>query len=1285
MNTAPTNQGESQTPVATPGATHQPSRRNGRGGNQSKKNNRFGSSFKGATEGMNGHVFQTYAEQSKRGQFQRTLEELQVYCSTTYKQEADLLEPLFNKLENPKLDKPTKPVFSEDDDVKTVEEDIYKEEIKAYVRGKINLEATLRSLFNVVWGQCSITLKSKLESKEKFKKIKEDKDIAELLKQIKGVVHQFESHTSIYEALDEAKKNYYLYFQGPKTSNTQHVKNLQEMVDIIEYHGGSVTDDNALVEYERKLEDGLPIYEKSSNQALKQRAKDKMLGVALIRRADRGRYAKLMTDLKDQYTLKSDVYPSDITSAHNLLENYSSKSNTKRDNNTQQQTEGLQFAQRSDPVPGRNGKIFPTIECFKCNKKGHYASQCPSVEREGVQLMMSGTETEGDTLSFTFMHQQEINSPPTTSILIDTGSTISVFKNKELLKNVTKSDSSLRAHTNGGFQDSVFQGYLPGFFKVWYNPHCMVNILAWSDVRKKFRITADTSVEPAIRVHFKNGEYVKFKELKSGLYLGDIREIQKKMNVKHHNFVNLTKENKSNFTTAQVKAAERARVLFKTLGMPSYQKFIKLLESNAIKNCPVTPEDVKTALFIWGPETAVVKGKTTRIGPKHIPDAKILPLPQTIRDFHSKVTLCVDFFYVNGIPILHTISRSFKFRTVEETSDRSLRAMVNGIMKAVRLYKIRGLQVKNIHADNEFECCRDELSPIVLDIVGAGMHVGEVERSIRTIKERIRCSTHSLPFRKYPKMLTTGCINYNIKRLNNLPADDGVSNTLSPSALVTGAQSLDYNELIRLQFGDYAQVHQEKTITNNNEPRSVGAIALYPSGNGQHTWHFMSLNTGKRLHRRNWTVLPMGEEVISRVHLLAEREGRSKVINNFNFEWRPGTTINELHIKGPTEDPHSVENIMEESEDFEPLTNETEENQDLSTEQALPIKERREIHNKVAHEEESNLEEPFDSLQPTDESLTELKSIKLEETTSEEESESEHTETSHVDGEELDNDSPSSDNEDEVHSSGYNLRKREPINYSEARAYKTKATVLYQHGKVSKVNDQILKKLNEEKALEPEDMFKKCVGICMNQMSAKAGIRKHGEEAVSAILKEFGQLENMKTFKPRHKHSLTKEQIAMAMRIITIIKEKRCGDLKGRSCVDGRPQRAYISKEEAASPTTALESLLITLLIDAWERRDVATADVVGAYLNAYMRDFVIVKLVGDEVDIICKLNPEYKKYVVYENGKKTLYLQLIKALYGCIKSALLWYECFTNCLSNMGFKLNDYDKCVANKIIGGN
>ena len=62
------------------------------------------------------------------------------------------------------------------------------------------------------------------------------------------------------------------------------------MVDIIGYHGGLVTDDQALIEYERSLESHLPANERSSDEVIKQRAKNKMLGETLIRRADRRRY-----------------------------------------------------------------------------------------------------------------------------------------------------------------------------------------------------------------------------------------------------------------------------------------------------------------------------------------------------------------------------------------------------------------------------------------------------------------------------------------------------------------------------------------------------------------------------------------------------------------------------------------------------------------------------------------------------------------------------------------------------------------------------------------------------------------------------------------------------------------------------------------------------------------------------------------------------------------------------------------------------------------------------------
>ena len=44
--------------------------------------------------------------------------------------------------------------------------------------------------------------------------------------------------------------------------------------------------------------------------------------------------------------------------------------------------------------------------------------------------------------------------------------------------------------------------------------------------------------------------------------------------------------------------------------------------------------------------------------------------------------------------------------------------------------------------------------------------------------------------------------------------------------------------------------------------------------------------------------------------------------------------------------------------------------------------------------------------------------------------------------------------------------------------------------------------------------------------------------------------------------------------------------------------------------------------------------------------------------------------------------MQLIKAMYGCVQSALLWYKLFSTALVGMGFELNPYNLCVANAII---
>ena len=78
---------------------------------------------------------------------------------------------------------------------------------------------------------------------------------------------------------------------------------------------------------------------------------------------------------------------------------------------------------------------------------------------------------------------------------------------------------------------------------------------------------------------------------------------------------------------------------------------------------------------------------------------------------------------------------------------------------------------------------------------------------------------------------------------------------------------------------------------------------------------------------------------------------------------------------------------------------------------------------------------------------------------------------------------------------------------------------------------------------------------------------------------------------------ITATQKREALRAINLIKEKRCRKLKGRTCADGSTQRNYCTKEQTSSPTVSTDALILSIIIDAYEKRDVATADVVGVYL----------------------------------------------------------------------------------------
>jgi hypothetical protein len=75
--------------------------------------------------------------------------------------------------------------------------------------------------------------------------------------------------------------------------------------------------------------------------------------------------------------------------------------------------------------------------------------------------------------------------------------------------------------------------------------------------------------------------------------------------------------------------------------------------------------------------------------------------------------------------------------------------------------------------------------------------------------------------------------------------------------------------------------------------------------------------------------------------------------------------------------------------------------------------------------------------------------------------------------------------------------------------------------------------------------------------------------------------------------------------------------------------------------------------------------------------------MVGTLAELMVKTNPKlYPQYVILENGRSVLYLRLQKALYGMMKSALLFYRKLVSELQEMGFEINPYNPCVAIKMV---
>jgi hypothetical protein len=706
-----------------------------------------------------------------------------------------------------------------------------------------------------------------------------------------------------------------------------------------------------------------------------------------------------------------------------------------------------------------------------------------------------------------------------------------------------------------------------------------------------------------------------------------------------------------------------------------------------LPNCPVSRRDINAAEDIFGPDVGNLKGKTVRRPTPYAP-TKLIPIPMKLMKMYKDVTIAGDVLQVNRIPFFATISHHLRFCTSEMVTNQKAPTLLDSIKQVRNFYAQRGFRIVNCIMDGQFETLRGELADlnIALETCGHDDHVPEIERHIRTLKERARAVYNTLPFQRLPARMIIELIYYCTFWLNAFPHPDGVSDVLSPRNIVSGL-GIDFNKHCKIEFGAYAQVHEDHD--NSMAPRTTGALALRPTGNAHGSYYFYHLNTGRLLNRSRWTELPMPDDVIERVHKLSRR-GRQG-IEFLNRTGQPFVYPADVEANEPDKDDNDDDASFHPSLGDEP-PDDDDGNPDIDIAGVYDDAGYDAAADNYNVDPDDNNNDPIldgdgdDNPDPAGNNYA-VPAAAID---------------GHIAG---DNDGQIAGVQNDGLAGVPENNDEEPaanMTIQEAPIYQPHAAVpVEQHlddddggDPVPDIAAEMEARYGQRRSAHglrprrPRDyshLHTVLEHTVMTQHSLKRGLKEFGDAGVDAVLKELQQLHDRQVIKVMNPTTLTREQKRAALKYLMFLKKKRCGRIKGRGCADGRKQRLYTAKEEASSPTVAIESVMLSCVIDAMERRDVATVDIPGAFMHADMDDEVHMRLEGKMAELLVQLDPErYSPHIVIENGKKVLYVKLKKALYGTLKAALLFWRHLSTKLQSWGFIVNPYDTCVVNKQIKG-